>query len=302
MLSSFLSAQTVIQQYGTLRYISSGTGYEATNLSHLNLSVYESLTFKANGIEPDSFGVVKINISTTDNTIPEANVDLNIYPNIAYPLGVFFDAEKYLPGDTADIYLLKRTSQYPDFDPYNAEYTQFPSDQLFNVKIEKGREYGAILNPAASDTSKEFTGIRKGFELIVSDSAVQYYAGGWRDFGTTTNGVATKELLPNNYYFRMNYAYISNDKQQNIGTDNTVTFSTVLCTVNVLNSQNQPVDGADIQYYAGGWREIGQTVGGKVKKELLPGNIPFRMNYNSAVQNKTQDISSNSSVEFNTGN
>lgn len=158
------------QQYGTLRYTSSGAGYEGADLSGLNLSEYESLTFKANGIEPDSFDVVKIKISTTDNTIPEANVDLNIYPNIAYPLGVFFDAEKYLPGDTADIYLLKRTSQYPDFDPYNAEYTQFPSDQLFNVKIEKGREYGTILNPAASDTSYEFTGIRKGFKLIVSDT------------------------------------------------------------------------------------------------------------------------------------
>jgi hypothetical protein len=136
---------------------------------------------------------------------------------------------------------------------------------------------------------------------LIDTGTVQYYAGAWRDFGTTANGVAAKELLPNSYSFRMTYEYISNDLSQNIGTNNIVKFSTVLCTISVRNSQNQPVNGADIKYYAGAWREIGQTVNGQITKELLPKNISFRMNYNSAQQDKSQDISTNNLVEFNTG-
>ncbi len=136
---------------------------------------------------------------------------------------------------------------------------------------------------------------------LIDQGTVQYYAGGWRDFGTTSNGAATKELLPNNYSIRMNYEFISNDKQQNIGTNSTVTFSTVLCTIDVKESQNQPVDGADIKYYSGGWREIGLTVNGQITKELLPKTLTFRMNHNSVQQDKSQDISANSTVEFNTG-
>jgi len=129
---------------------------------------------------------------------------------------------------------------------------------------------------------------------------VQYYAGAWRNIGTTANGSVSVELLPKTYSFRMTYDYISNDKQQNIGTDNVVKFSTVLCTISVNNSQNQPVSGADIKYYAGAWREIGQTVNGQITKELLPKNISFRMNYNSVQQDKSQNISTNPLVQFNT--
>jgi hypothetical protein len=127
---------------------------------------------------------------------------------------------------------------------------------------------------------------------------VQYYAGAWRDFGNTTGGGANKELLPNNYSLRMTYEYVSLDKTQDLSTNSAVSFSTVLCTIRVKNSQSQPVDGATASYYSGAWRQIGTTVNGEVTKELLPVNLTFRVNYGTQQQDKTQNRSINNVVDF----
>jgi hypothetical protein len=127
---------------------------------------------------------------------------------------------------------------------------------------------------------------------------VQYYSGAWRTLGTTTNGIATKELLPNNYSFRMTYEYVSLDKAQDISTNNTVSFSTVLCTIKVKNSQNQLVNNAMASYYSGAWRQIGNTVNGVITKELLSVNLSFRVKYRTQQQDKQQNLSTNTMVEF----
>ena len=133
---------------------------------------------------------------------------------------------------------------------------------------------------------------------VIDRGTVQYYAGAWRDFGTTVGGVAAKELLPNNYTFRMTHEFVSNDKAQNISTNSTVAFSTVLCTVRVTDSQNQPVNNVQASYYSGAWRQVGSTVNGEVTKELLPANLTFRITYGTAHQDKTQNLSANDVVEF----
>jgi hypothetical protein len=133
---------------------------------------------------------------------------------------------------------------------------------------------------------------------LMDQGAVQYYSGAWRNLGTTTNGTASKELLQNNYSFRMTYEYVSLDKAQDISTNNTVSFSTVLCTIRVKNSQNQPVNNALVSYYSGAWRQIGNTVNGEITKELLPVNLSFRVKYGTQQQDKQQNLSTNNVVEF----
>jgi hypothetical protein len=133
---------------------------------------------------------------------------------------------------------------------------------------------------------------------LIDAGAVQYYAGAWRDFGATTNGLATKELLPNNYSFRMTYEFVSNDKAQDIGTNNTVGFSTVLCTVRPSNMLGQMLSGAVVSYYAGAWRQIGSTVNGQITKELLPANLSFRASYGGRSQDKQQNLSTNAVVDI----
>lgn len=133
---------------------------------------------------------------------------------------------------------------------------------------------------------------------LMDQGTVQYYAGAWRSFGVTANGVATKELLPANYSFRMTHESVSIDKAQNISTNNTVNFSTVLCVVRVRDSQGQPVNNAQASYYSTAWRQIGTTVNGEVTKQLLPVNLTFRITYGAAHQDKVQNLSTNNVVEF----
>ena len=94
--------------------------------------------------------------------------------------------------------------------------------QTVNTVVQLKNSQGNLINEEGTATS--------------GAGQVKYYAGAWRDFGTTVNGVASKELLPNNYSFRMSYAYGSNDKQQDIGTNSTVVFQTVNANVQLQNS------------------------------------------------------------------
>ena len=136
---------------------------------------------------------------------------------------------------------------------------------------------------------------------IAGNATAKYYANGWKDFGTTTTGSVSKELLPINYTFRMEYAGGVQDMAQNVATNQTVTFQTALVTVELKDHTGSFLaDSATAKYYANGWKDFGITISGTVTKELLPINYTFRMEYAGGVQDKAQNVATNQTVTFQT--
>ena len=171
-------------------------------------------------------------------------------------------------------------------------FYEYASQQVDNVPAQNNTYTFTTVNAAVQ--------LKNSLGSLVDQGTVQYYAGAWRSFGTTSNGVANKELLPINYSFRMSYEYVSKDKQQNLSINPVVDFSTVLCSVKVSKtSNNQPINNAEVKYYSGAWRNLGTTnADGIAAKELLPANISFRATLGNVSVDKQQDISVNSLVEI----
>jgi hypothetical protein len=136
----------------------------------------------------------------------------------------------------------------------------------------------------------------------ISDATVQYYAGGWKDFGVTdVSGVVSKDILPGTYTFRISYGGATLDKKQDISIDPLVAFQTVKARVELKDSTGAALDTGTVQYYAGGWKAFGTTSGGASEKELLSGSYSFRMMYAGGSQDLKQDISTGLPVIFTTG-
>ncbi|CAN7158724.1 carbohydrate binding domain-containing protein [Paenibacillus sp. LjRoot153] len=132
----------------------------------------------------------------------------------------------------------------------------------------------------------------------LNSGSVKYYAGGWKVFGQITGGEASKEMLPGSFTFGMTYEGTYKEKVQSIGTDPMVVFQTTKVTVQLKDSQGNFIDTGSVKYYAGGWRSFGQTIGGKVSKELLPGSYTFGMTYLGTYRELVRDITTSPTFDF----
>jgi type IV pilus assembly protein PilA len=118
-----------------------------------------------------------------------------------------------------------------------------------------------------------------------------YYGSSYGSGGTTdSTGTTTKELLPGSYYY---FEMTHDDASQRqfytvVGTSAmTVTFTTTLVTLRLLDSTGNPIAGGSAGYYGlATYHTIGNTnSSGIISKELLPGTFYyFDMTHDDASQ------------------
>ena len=177
--------------------------------------------------------------------------------------------------------------------PFRVYYAGASIQKSQNVKLDNAVIFkttavtAELNNSAGADLNAKF----------------KYYASGWKTFDSTTpSALATMELLPRNYPFRAYYAGASKQKSQNVSTDNSVDFTTVLVTADLKDCSGTVLT-TKFKYYASGWKTFDSTTPStSASMELLPRNYPFRVYFGGASKQKSQNVSVDANVHFNATN
>lgn len=128
-----------------------------------------------------------------------------------------------------------------------------------------------------------------------------FSSGSWRTLGTTVGGQISLEVFPDTYTFGMTYEGKYKEIVQSTAASSNVVFSTVKASVQLRDSQGNPLDGAVVDYYSGGsWKPMGTTVGGEISKELLADSYTFGLTYAGKRLETVQSTAANPVVSFHT--
>ena len=156
----------------------------------------------------------------------------------------------------------------------------------------------------SSDPAVIFQTTVVSMQLLASDGATEltgkaeYYAGVWNSFGSGST-TTSMELLPTSYTFRVSYGGASIQKKQDVGSDPSVIFQTMVVSMKLLASDGTTELTGKAEYYAGSWNSFGSGTT-TTSMELLPTNYTFRVSYGGASVQKNQDASSDPAVVFQT--
>ena len=122
--------------------------------------------FVADGETPARDDTIQIKVSSNDNSILSNEISLFISPS---KLVVTFLPPSISPGDTANVILKKKN--------VDGTLSDFPPDQLFDIQIIDGADYGTFYVLEWGGTTDEAWGINQGFIFIaneqITESSVQ---------------------------------------------------------------------------------------------------------------------------------
>ncbi|TYP79417.1 stalk domain-containing protein [Paenibacillus methanolicus] len=174
---------------------------------------------------------------------------------------------------------------------------------LLGLVMAGGLLFGIGPLPAEAAETEVQVQLKDSHGNPLAGATVDYYDAGWHTFGTTdAAGIATKPLPEKSYTFHVTYEGTRLDKVQHTGDDPVVVFQTVNVTLQLKDSQGNPLSGGEASYYASGWKTFGTIADGEVSKELLPGSYTFHADYEGTRMDKLQDTGTDPVVAFQTVN
>ena len=179
-------------------------------------------------------------------------------------------------------------SQFYNFDAPTMEF--LPGTIYLDLVGSGSRCQTPAITIAAGDHL-----VKSGIATRLTDSSnhpiaggvATAYVGGWKTVGTTNSygyACAAFDGTLGNTSVRMVYNGSSQKITQHQPTNSIYAFQTGDVTLELRNSGNGLIDTGMASYYASGWHTIGNTSGGQVHVDLLPGSYSFAMKYNGTRQ------------------
>ncbi|MCC6959675.1 MAG: carboxypeptidase regulatory-like domain-containing protein [Dehalococcoidia bacterium] len=179
-------------------------------------------------------------------------------------------------------YLTYATTANSGWHAYTGPMEMFPG----NYKLDNGHGHpDLVVGP---------TGFLGGIVRLVDHTGaglaggtIGYYTNGWYSHPGVTDANGNLVFsVPTTSYLSIAMYYNGTRNQQSLAQLNAsnFTFQTALAVVKLQDADGNPLDTGSASYYASGWHTIGNTSGGQVSLEMLPGSYSFVMTYNNTRQ------------------